>query len=404
MDSPSLARERAARASGITVFFACVIVLADVADMFLVQSGALPDAIVFGVVLGAFAWTVTKGWLPRPTVPLVATTTTFACLYIVSSILHGSGHGLRNAASMFTVLAVFLFFFANAAAVQRSRLYLWSLLTGLSLLPLIWLVPSGAGKNMINGTMCYYLVAAFLWMTKLKIKTSHVALLFLVVMIVSLWNDHRALAGAAPLLFLQYVILESGLPRSWLRPLMFISLFLVIAVVIALLVDPRMWGVALAFNAVVRNAGERSLMSGRQVLWPAIWGAIIRHPTFGLDPGATPSSVFNTTLSSHNLYLQVGLQMGIVGMVLVCLLFLCLWQMATPPRERGREAGSSIMIVVITMVAIHSLFEVFLTQNALAVGVPAWMVLGVGLGSLKEKGPGPAVALAKEMLAIPESP
>jgi O-antigen ligase len=198
----------------------------------------------------------------------------------------------------------------------------------------------------------------------------------------SVINGHRTLAGASLVLLIQYYVLSLRFSRIQVRNLMFLGLIVVITGVIALVTNPNMAVYTAVFNDFVTSEGGRTINSGRQVLWPVVWQAIVEHPLLGMGPGTIVGDVYTTTLSAHNLYLQIGLQLGYVGFGLLLLLFWSLWRAARPiglPTTRNLE---NLMTVVVTMVIVHSLFDVFLLQNALAVGIPVWIVLGLGLGTL----------------------
>ena len=168
--------------------------------------------------------------------------------------------------------------------------------------------------------MCYYLIAVFMCIPGLgRIKSRHVVILFLLIFALSVINDHRTLAGSSVLLLLQYLMLSANIARSKLRALMFVGLIVTVAGVIWLLVDPVMSKLTAAWNSAVLEEGGRRLMSGRDVLWPVVWKAIAEHPVLGAGPGTVLSDIYTTNLSAHNLYLQIGLQIGYGGFVfLLC--------------------------------------------------------------------------------------
>jgi O-antigen ligase len=367
----------------VAILLAFSIIGANVVSLYFSRIGIIPDLLLLSVSIPAFLWSVGRGVDIRNLGLFVLIISAMALTYVIYSAAALSYIGFRNVAAMFTAAATFLFFYRESHLLCRSAIFLIALLMPLSTFALLWDSPYAVAKNNINGAMCYYLIAVFLCVPGLgRMRSIHVVLLFLLIFVLSMVNDHRTLAGSSVLLLLQYFMLSSNIARSKMRALMFIGLVVTIAGVIWLLVDPVMSKLTSAWNSEVLEEGGRRLMSGRDVLWPVVWKAIAEHPAFGLGPGTVLSDIYTTNLSAHNLYLQIGLQIGYGGFVFLLLMFWSLWRVAGRESCLATRVPENLMTVVITMVAIHSLFAVFLLQNALAVGVPVWMVLGLGLGEL----------------------
>ena len=99
-----------------------------------------------------------------------------------------------------------------------------------------------------------------------------------------------------------------------------------------------------------------------------------------VDPSARPGSAHPPEMSAHNVFLQIGLQMGVAGILAAG--FLCaslLFQL----RSRGGTDGDTAQRFAAgctVMVIVHSTFETFLLTNALIVSLFPWMLLGIGAG------------------------
>lgn len=366
-----------------TEAIAYTIIIANAVNLYFSRLGAVPDVLLLGVTIPAFLWTVSEGIDIRRIRFFLIVVASMIGIYVLYSGARLSLQGFRNAAALFTVTATFLFYFRASNLLTRSTGFLIALIIALGTFIFLWHTPFSVTKNNINAAMCYYLIAIFMCYPGLrKIRTRHITLLFFLIFSISALNGHRTLAGSSILVLLQYYVLSMNVRRTQLRFLMYVGLITVVSGVIALLASPRMSEFALAFNTVVTSEGGRTLMSGRQILWPIVWQAIVAHPVLGMGPGTVLGDIYSTTLSAHNLYLQVGLQIGFVGFAMLVLLFWSLWRAARPIGPPATRNAENLMTAVITMVIVHSLFAVFLLQNALVVAVPVWMVLGLGLGAL----------------------
>jgi O-antigen ligase len=119
-----------------------------------------------------------------------------------------------------------------------------------------------------------------------------------------------------------------------------------------------------------------NLYSGREVLWSDLMPLILERPWFGYGAGTTPGQLLNTDLSSHNLYLQVLLQVGFVGLAVLIWCFVRLWGTfyAGASDRLVRVVGCAFLGIVV-----HQMFEVSLTQNNVSLGLLLWLILGLGV-------------------------
>lgn len=129
---------------------------------------------------------------------------------------------------------------------------------------------------------------------------------------------------------------------------------------------------------VVQYTGQR-LNSGRDVIWPLLINAIEQHP-WGYGPGATLERLgFESTRSSHNLFIQVALQTGVIGLVNLFVVLCSIWISFFKRRSDSvvRLAGAFLLAVLV-----HESFEISLIQNNLTIGIIMWTVFGIGVGRL----------------------
>lgn len=130
-------------------------------------------------------------------------------------------------------------------------------------------------------------------------------------------------------------------------------------------------------NADVYALTGKNLLSGRDVLWPTIIELIQDRLWFGWGAGVTPSMISATTLSSHNLYLQITLQVGVVGLFFLISIFMSLGNSLWRARSSKYVKVGVAYFFGILMI---QNFEVTLTQNNMAFGLPFWAFVGLCLG------------------------
>ena len=124
-----------------------------------------------------------------------------------------------------------------------------------------------------------------------------------------------------------------------------------------------------------RKFFHKNFFSGREILWSALLECIKENPLTGLGLNIIPSDVINnTTLSSHNLFLQIGIQMGIIGIVSIFMIFKNIIKLCSKS-----ENNISILISCFCLgIILIEFFEVTITQNLLISGIEKWFILGYG--------------------------
>ncbi len=140
--------------------------------------------------------------------------------------------------------------------------------------------------------------------------------------------------------------------------------------------DPQVALISLALS------GKR-LDTGRGELWAILIGFIKMRPWFGWGTGMQPEDFCGSDLSSHNGYIQLGLQLGLVGVMLaMSACFSALWTLARSPNPNAKYAFYFLLGAMI-----HEYFEVMLFQNSAPFFLPMWGIVGLSLAKFRESPP-----------------
>lgn len=131
------------------------------------------------------------------------------------------------------------------------------------------------------------------------------------------------------------------------------------------------------FDALSREYFNKRIESGRNEVWSHVIELIKEKPFWGWGGGVVLSDLSQWDYSVHNLYLQVLLQVGLVGLFGVIFLILILWfgLFSVACDRYGRVAASSFVGLLVVQ-----FFEVSFFQNNLALSLPIMILVGVALG------------------------
>lgn len=164
------------------------------------------------------------------------------------------------------------------------------------------------------------------------------------------------------------------------RKLLFQIYFILILVFGYLFIDvyPRLDSILDDFyyyNDLVYQYTGKNILSGRNELWSQLLVLIENKPFFGYGSGALPRDFINMDLSAHNLYLQIALQVGIVGLSTFLLFLFFIWKTLWLNRHDPKVI---LLACYFIGILVHEVFEVTLIQNNFGLSIIQWLILGLG--------------------------
>ena len=109
-------------------------------------------------------------------------------------------------------------------------------------------------------------------------------------------------------------------------------------------------------------------------------GSALRRLNNAVDPTPMPRSAHSPFINAHNMFLQIGLQMGVAGILAFGLL--CASLLFGPRAREGAPVDRTQRFVAACTVAVlvHGTFEALLLTRTLVVSLFPWMLLGIGMG------------------------
>ncbi len=130
-----------------------------------------------------------------------------------------------------------------------------------------------------------------------------------------------------------------------------------------------------------------SILTGRELVWRIAWDSFLENPILGLGFGVSAESLFYTRgidLTAHNTYLSVLTEIGLVGLILVILLWVTPL-FISPKTVLNQDTESKIIIITCVSLLIglffNQMFETKIPRNDFIFFI--WIYL---IGMLTNKG------------------
>lgn len=349
---------------------------------------------LLAVVLGiGVTWLLSRaaasGTVPRSTLILLVSSLPLILAYIVSSFLTASLQGIENSVQL--VLAVG--FLAGMCLIvwklpSMSALLLAAFLF-LSVHAGLWLI-SGAPRHFGGpvlhpnalgfASLALGFVPLMLWRSRrynslIRVLAFPTIILSGLLLFVSSSRASWLAAAVSLVVYVVWPVLSRNRPLFWTALLL--TVFGALAGTYLYLVAPQYeWGTTL--DQLLMDISGRTLFSGRQRFWSELATAVKDRPLFGYGAGTIASDFTGFPWSAHNLYFQVMLELGLIGLAGLLIFLSGVWSGFWRHRHNhiARLAAAFMLGVLI-----HQVFEVTLIQNNLATGFLAWLVIAIGLSS-----------------------
>lgn len=246
------------------------------------------------------------------------------------------------------------------------------------LLGLIYVTPGMINTNTI-GSFTYFL--SFFPLLYLAgyakgLKKSSMLLVFAMTIIVIFASDTRSVLLSAGVAFMTFILWRLITKNKMFYYLYFSLVIFLNYFIIVIYPNLYKWSHFHKVNDLSLQITGKPIMTGRNTIWAQLLDLIERNLWFGHGSNVLPETFLSTALSAHNLYLQIALQSGLIGIILLLIFFLAIWRTFWKNKNDPRIMIASCFFISII---IHQTFEVTLTQNQFSIGLLQWMIVGFGL-------------------------
>lgn len=178
------------------------------------------------------------------------------------------------------------------------------------------------------------------------------------------------------IVYIIYLVLEKAKKHKGLYKLIFAGTLILIIGFTYGYVQLQYTETGQAINIIIREYTGGNFFSGRNVIWHVAFNYIKESPIWGYGLDNRLLRFAGIDLSTHNTYIHILLQGGMVGLFIFIMFMYTIWEeyFNNLDNDIVRTAASYL---IGTLIFIN--FELTLIQNSVVVALFLWFILGIGL-------------------------
>ncbi len=208
-------------------------------------------------------------------------------------------------------------------------------------------------------------------------KSPRRMLIFSGILILPLINtDSRTALGGAVIIAMLYILLTLLHVRKSSGILLFICTILLVISIVYIYPRLTMWDGYAELNSLSLKYFGKHIVNPREMIWMTTIDVVGDDWLLGLGTGLLNRDIMNYKGSSHNQYVQLYLQNGLIGILLLFSLFYALWK---PLTKYLKDKAIRFCIACFVGVIIFNCFESTLIQNKLVSGIVQWQLICMGV-------------------------
>ncbi|MGY2409959.1 O-antigen ligase family protein [Pseudomonas pergaminensis] len=190
-------------------------------------------------------------------------------------------------------------------------------------------------------------------------------------------SESRASLLGLMVFFMTYVLLPRIL-RLRISGLYFFSFVVATAAVLSFSVGILFPELNAELSRLSAEIFQKSLDSGRSSMWSMLFELMTGYEVWGRGGGVQIKDISDIEYSAHNLYLQIYMQLGLVGEFMLIALLYSIWNFTFRGGDlyKVRIAASAFIGLLVI-----NCFEVTLFQNNLVLSLPILVLIGIAAGS-----------------------
>ena len=187
-------------------------------------------------------------------------------------------------------------------------------------------------------------------------------------------------SSRTPMLALVFILLAALFIKYFQR---YRLLFVLTVCFSAFLVPFYIWFQNTKLSTIVNDWSlkifGKSLYSGREKIWGTLLDVVMDSPIIGYGIGIDGRQFGPHT--AHNQYIQILLEVGIVGLIVFLALLYFIFDMLI---KNKKTFAAQLSIVYLCGILIYEVFELTLFQNNYSISILQWLIITTGIFFIDE--------------------
>ncbi|SQD79773.1 O-antigen ligase family protein [Moritella yayanosii] len=240
----------------------------------------------------------------------------------------------------------------------------------------------GTPKNTIGGNIIALGILLLIFSSYDKDNFVFIASYFFILVSMCLFIDFRG--GTIQLVIVFLGILIGSKFEFKINPLIvFISSISIAFSIVFILSDLEYFFYISGLGDTVIEISHRGLSSGRELIWPLAIELIFEAPLIGHGAGFLIRDIFTEeTWSSHNLFIQVWLQVGLIGLGVLSMI---LYKIMIALYKNENNHIYIVSLFYWISLIVYNSFEVSFFQNSMPIAILQWLIVGILLNKQSGK-------------------
>ncbi|MDC3411829.1 O-antigen ligase family protein [Terrihalobacillus insolitus] len=134
------------------------------------------------------------------------------------------------------------------------------------------------------------------------------------------------------------------------------------------------------------NIFTQTIFSGREIIWePVIENGILKSPFLGNGYGTMPWDISEVNLTTHNVYLQVLLEVGMFGLFVFCMILFYIWRLL---KDNLHTIAGQFSACYLLALLLYINFELTLFPNSpsfATIGIFQWLGVTIGINFVESR-------------------
>ncbi|WP_330949194.1 O-antigen ligase family protein [Virgibacillus sp. MG-45] len=225
-------------------------------------------------------------------------------------------------------------------------------------------------------TMLYFKIIAIKYSS--RIERFYFLSLIMINLLVMYSTNSRSPVLALIVILIVWILLKK---KVKILPYLFLIVITLNSFFILIYIWLQQTSLGIFLNKLSIEYLGKSLYSGRSILWEKIIQKIMEKPLWGYGVGIQPRELMDVRLTAHNQYLQILLEVGILGFLLFLFLIFVIWN-ALLKNMTSFTARWSLSFFIGFL--IYENFELTLFQNNYSIAMLQWVIITVGINFIED--------------------